>query len=54
MKCPDCGNDIELYEWIKTTACHECWHDYWEDEKIGENESWDDFFMNLTKVEKKK
>jgi len=43
-ECIKCKNDVEeLYELVGTIACADCWHQYWLDNNIGEQESWEMF-----------
>jgi hypothetical protein len=54
MRCPVCKEEESMFELNGTKACEDCWHEWWEDEGIGENESWMEFKEQLNKVKEKK
>jgi hypothetical protein len=51
-KCMNCGTeDEDLYELAESINCIECWLDFWRDEDIGLEESFEDFKRyTLTKI----
>ena len=50
--CPECEEETkELYELVGSKACENCWREYWQENNIGEEESFTDFKnITLTKV----
>ena len=42
--CENCGNDKEeLYELAESKCCEDCWLEYWKDNEIGLDTSFNDF-----------
>jgi len=42
--CKECNNHVSnLYELVGTIACRNCWHEYWQENDIGEDTSFEDF-----------
>ena len=45
MKCKgtdSCENEA-THEFLDVKSCEDCLHDYWQDNEMGETESWEDF-----------
>ena len=55
MKCGQCKMEKEeLWEFCDVNGCYDCLLEYWRDEDMGMNESFEDFLnYTCTKVVKK-
>jgi len=50
--CEHCEGEADLYEFCETIACLDCWQEYWRDNDIGLDESWEMWkSTSLTKID---
>ena len=46
QECGNCEDDVaELYEGLDCVACYDCWMEYWRDNEIGIDTSFNDFLV---------
>ena len=51
MKCDNCKQEEQLYELVGSKCCSNCWEEYWRDNDIGMDTSFEDFLDHTcTKV----
>jgi hypothetical protein len=51
MECDNCGIEDELiYKFAGTEACEDCWREYFVDNELYEDQSWNDFKNNSLKL----
>lgn len=43
IRCQNCKKQDTLYELAGSKLCRSCWHQYWLDNDIGEDTSFEDF-----------
>lgn len=52
MKCSNCGEEKQLYGLAESKCCSDCWLEYWRDNDIGLDTSFEDFlYLTCNKVE---
>ena len=54
-ECQNCEDDeAELYEFVGSVCCEDCWLEYFRDNELYFNQSFEDFKMGLKKYRKSK
>jgi len=50
-ECQNCEDDTsELFELLGSVNCEGCWMEYWKDNEIGIDQSFNDFIGGLKKI----
>ena len=50
-ECMNCEDDeCELFKLADSVNCEDCWKEYWNDNELGINQSFNDFIRGLKKV----
>ena len=51
MKCMSCKKESKiLYQWMDYINCRNCCKDYWKDNDLGEEQSFEDFLGQMKKL----